>query len=208
VTDAPIAGWYPDPRNASAQWRWWNGRGWTDDTSPRTDVRRAPDWSDVAASPYRSTLSTAQTVRTTQTGGANTPWIWLLAFSAYIYGLVAGVLQGVGLVLLRGDAAMSQLVGAGALLIALIPLIVFADLDGRRLRERGLPAPSALWVVLLTPLVYFAVRARKLKKVGARSRGPEIALLIVVGVQVVGGILAIYLALTVLPFLPGGPSLY
>ena len=206
MTDAPIPGWYPDPRNSDVEWRWWNGRDWTHETSPRrapeaaAPVRRAQDWGwdAPAAAPTAGTAPVS----------ANTPWIWLLAFSIYIYGTIAGILQGVGLFFVRGDTATSSLVGAGALVVALIPLVVIADRDGRALRKRGLPAPSSLWVILLAPLVYFAVRARKLKKVGARSRGPEIALLIVVLLQIVGAAASVYLALAVLPSIPGGPSLF
>jgi hypothetical protein len=142
------------------------------------------------------------------TASPNTPWIWVLAFSIYIYGAIAGVVQGVGLVLLGRDSATSLLVGVGALIVGLIPLVVFADLDGRQLRGRGLPAPSALWVIVLAPLVYFVVRARKLKRVGARSTGPERALLIVVAVQILGGIAAAVLAYSALQVLgSGGPAI-
>ena len=207
MTDAPIAGWYPDPRNADAAWRWWNGRGWTHEVAPRVvetvaaPVRRAQDWGWAAAPPAATPTYAAPS------SSPNTVWIWLLAFSIYIFGAVAGVLQGVGMVL-APDQATRLLVGVGALVIGVVPLWVFAELDGRALRTRGFEAPSVLWMLLLPPLVYFAVRARKLKRVGARSRGPETALLIVIVVQILSGIAAGLFAYSLLQaLLSGSPAL-
>lgn len=219
MTDAPIAGWYPDPRNTAAQWRWWDGRGWTPDTAPRATAlpRRAQDWGwetprDVEA-PVAGPAKAAKAVRAqkapkaakvSQWTSANTPWIWILAFSLYIYGIIAGGIQGTAGVLLASQPGTLQIVGGVALLVGFIPLVVFADLDGRALRKAGLPAPSALWVILLTPLIYFVVRGRKLRKVGARSLGPEITLFIVFALQVVAAVVVYLTSLALLSQLAPG----
>ena len=196
MSDAPIAGWYPDPRNADAEWRWWNGSGWTHEVAPRAvdvviaPVRRAQDWGWAAA-------PSAPPSYALPSSNPNTVWIWLLAFSIYFSGTISGALQGVGLVL-APDEGSRLLIGVGALVVGVVPLWVFAELDGRALRTRGFEAPSVLWMILLPPLVYFAVRARKLKRVGARSRWPETALLIVVAVQILGGIAVALLSYSIL----------
>lgn len=43
MTDSsqPVAGWYPDPENATAE-RWWDGTGWTDHRRPSTVPPVAP----------------------------------------------------------------------------------------------------------------------------------------------------------------------
>lgn len=43
MTDSaqPVAGWYPDPENATAE-RWWDGTGWTDHRRPSTVAPVAP----------------------------------------------------------------------------------------------------------------------------------------------------------------------
>lgn len=207
MTDVPIAGWYPDPRNTAAQWRWWDGRDWTPDTAPRASALpvRPQDWgwdtprvveapAVAAGKPAKAARAEkaprpAKADKTTQWTSANTPWIWVLAFSLYVYGIVAGGVQAAAGILLSGQADLLPIVSAAGLLVGFIPLIVFADLDGKALKRAGLPAPSALWVILLTPLIYFVVRGRKLRKVGARSSGPELALFLVIVLQVVAAVL-------------------
>lgn len=216
MTYAPIAGWYPDPRNAEAQWRWWNGRDWTHETAPRRSGIVAPVFAPTAAPVIPASAPMAPATGRTvyrepaapSVASPNTPWIWVLAFSVYIFAAIAGTVQGVAIVALPGDSATQTLAAGGALLLGLVPLWVFAELDGRALRARGFEAPSVLWMLALPPLVYFAVRARKLKRVGARSKGPEIALLIVVALQVVGGALGAMFAYSVIQaFLTGGPAI-
>lgn len=201
MTDAPIAGWYPDPENGAAQWRWWDGRDWTPETAPRAGapvVRRADwGWAEAPPAPTAAAPST----------NANTPWIWILAFSLYVWAFVAGLGQGIVYSLLPRTDPNFTLFGAAALVIGLIPLWIFADLDGRALRKRGFPAPSVLWMLLLPPLVYFAVRARKLKRASARSKGPEIALLIVVALQILAGIAGGLFAYSIFQtFISGSPA--
>lgn len=201
MTDAPIAGWYPDPRNTTARWRWWNGRGWTDDTAPRTDVRRAADWSDVAASPYRSTLST-------QAVSANNPWVWLLAFGWYVSGAI-GAVPEVALFLIfppaltNPDPASIIIPQAVGLAVGAASFLVFAELDRRALLRAGLPQVSPLWMLIIPPLVYFVVRHRRLAAVGASSRGPELALRIIVWLQVGSIVLSIALVMITLLWLGG-----
>lgn len=194
MSDAPIPGWYPNPSNSVAEWRWWNGSAWTSDITPRQDapVRRSLEWNNVNSAYRDDSLRSAPRV--------NTVWIWLLAFSSLIFGAVTTTAQAVFALVPSIDSATGALIGGVS---GLVLLLVFAHLDGRDLRRRGFEAPSILWMLVLAPLVYFAVRARKLKHVGAASKGPERALLIVIGVQILFGVaLAVLLVNGLLPDFP------
>lgn len=50
MTDSaqPVAGWYPDPEDATAE-RWWDGAGWTDHRRPSTVAPVAPPVTAPAA---------------------------------------------------------------------------------------------------------------------------------------------------------------
>lgn len=167
---------------------------------------------DAAASTYRApTTSTASVASPTTTSSAlvpttrrtaaaapkapaasaSTPWIWLLAFSQFIFAAIAGgvVYAAITLLSLQLTDPTLMLVGLGAVVVGFLPLLAFADRDRKTLAARDLPAPSALWMLLLPPIGYFAVRGRKLKAVGASARGPEIALFAVIMATVVGGAL-------------------
>lgn len=229
MSDAPIAGWYPDPRDA-AQWRWWNGADWTADTAARPAaptwpaptldpspasvapapvvpapvvpapddgapiVRRRTDWSDADVGSFRTAVPTAINAES-----ANTVWIWLLAFSVYVFGIPAGIANIAALLTLGSDPGALPLVAVITLVAGMIPLLVFAELDGRALRRRGHSAPSALWMLLLPPLVYFLVRRSKLKAEGARSFGPWVAMWIVLAATVIpailGGVLGVVMGI-------------
>lgn len=145
---------------------------------------------------------------TAVTESATTPWLWLLAFSLYIWGAVAGLLQGFVLpILLQSgmDVATLQLVGYGALLVGLLPVWVFAGLDIRTLGRRDLPTPSILWMVLLPPIGYFVARAAKLKPLGLTARGPQIALGVVTGLAVlalIAGVALFQSMITTLGIIP------
>lgn len=212
TTTAP-AGWYPNPLDAATQ-RWWDGVSWTEHVSPElptvqktveaTLVPAIPSvpWAQTGASrggaaypgtgyarigspgsPYQGTPASWST--TVQS--PNTVWIWLLAFGPYIsavaIGVAQGVLLGIGMAAVGGGSPPAAM-GLLGLVIGMVPVWVFAGLDIRSLRQRGYQTASILFMLLVPPLVYFAARARKLKRDGVRSRGPEIAFLIVVAVYI------------------------
>lgn len=225
MSDEPIAGWYPDPRNSAAQWRWWDGRQWTDDTAPRGDAppARPKDWGWDApverpapgkGKPPKQPKA-ARTPRATRepkvaverAASANTGAIWVLAFAPWLYLLtVGGVFLG-ATALLGSDPTMLPLLGAGAAVVGLIVLVIIAELDGRALRARELSAPSSLLVVILAGVLYFAVRARKVAADGARSRGPAITFVIVIVLTLLaGGAVALFFASLVAVFAPGSPA--
>jgi len=273
MTDAPIAGWYPDPQD-SASWRWWSGTGWTSDVTsraaaaPEAAPARPADWGwpdspntfttavepeapakvrtkkpklskaerqaeavaepatsidgvtpSKASKPARASRNAPAPHPTTAppkvappraapvaTGveKANTPWIWILAFSAYIWGAVAGALQAAGLSLIGGTPDMLLYIGAAALIIALAPLWILADLDGRALRKRGFEAPSVLWMLLLPPIAYFLRRAALVKRKGGRSLGPQVALVIVTLSVIAGAVLGFSALVAALSMLANG----
>ena len=125
--------------------------------------------------------------------------------------LAGGLLQFV-LPLFADEAADTLLLVAIALLVVpVVPLWIFADLDGRALRKRGFDAPSVLWMLLLPPLAYFVSRAVLLRRAGASSIAPLIALIVVLAlvaaavVLLLSAILAILTGMGVtLPGLPLG----
>ena len=190
MSDATLAGWYPDPIASATSWRWWNGADWTQDTAIRADRQIKPaDWGWDTVFAERAALATAEK--------AGTPWIWLLAFSAYIWAGIVGAVQVFALPAIAAQGSdLTILVGAGSLLVALIPLWILADLDGRALRKRGLAAPSVLWMILLPPVAYFIRRRVLVGRAGARSRGPELLLLIATAVLVAGAMLKFPLLFT------------
>ncbi len=134
---------------------------------------------------------------------ANTIWIWLLAFSFYIWGIVGGIanfaaLTVVGTGTVAADPSALGLVGLVTVVAGLVPLWVFAGLDRRALAARGLEGPSILWMLLLPPIGYFVARGRKLAAQNARSRGPRIALTVVTVIQVAAFALGTFVAVTML----------
>lgn len=236
MSDAPIAGWYPDPKSPAAQWRWWDGTEWTAETSARPDapVARAKDWGwdtpVVAEAPPAKGKSSkapkepkepkaAREPRAAkaprepkpvaeQHTSANTGAIWLLAFAPWLYAIIAGALFTAGTYALGTDPSMLPLLGAGAGIVALIPLVIIAELDGRALRKRELPAPSSLLVVILAGLIYVLVRSRMLRAEGARSRGPEVALVIVWILTLLAIVAAGLFATSLIAvFSPGSPAI-
>lgn len=224
MSDAPIAGWYPDPRSPAAQWRWWDGSEWTAETSARPDapVARAKDWgwdTPVVAEAPPATGKPIKAPREPKTPrepkavadqptSANTGAIWLLAFAPWLYAIIAAALFAAGTYALGTDPSMLPLLGAGAGVVALIPLVIIAELDGRALRKRDLPAPSSLLVVILAALIYVLVRSRMLRAEGARSRGPEVALVIVWIITVLALAAAgLFSASLIAVFAPGSPAI-
>lgn len=225
MTDAPIEGWYPDPRSPTAQWRWWDGQQWTADTAPRADAPpvRAKDWGwDVpperAATPAGKPAKAArepkaprepkqQKAAVEKGESGSTGASWVLAFAPWIYLALVGALFTAGTYALGNDVTMLPLIAGGAGVIALVPLVVIAELDGRALRARELPAPSSLLVIVLAGFLYFIVRARGLATAGARSRGPLITYVVVAVITLLAaGAVVLFFASLVAVFAPGSPA--
>jgi Protein of unknown function (DUF2510) len=131
----------------------------------------------------------------------NTVWIWLLAFGPIITAVAVGVAQGVLLSIGMASVGAENTppaLGLLGVLIGLVPVWVFAGLDIRMLRERGYHTAGIRYMLIVPPLLYFAMRARKLKQDGVRSRGPEIALLIVIAVYIGNAIIGAIIAASML----------
>ena len=168
ATALPPAGWYPDPMDAGARRRWWDGAGWT--AHVRDVTPEPPSLGTPLVPPVAQTVSSSEGARraggyepqpsrevwhaTEPTmvvqGSAQTLAGWLFALSPLWVGGVA-----VGLTLLLPFVDRGYLV-LPAILVALGLTFGLARLDGARLAARGYDAPSPGWVLL--PIVYFIVR--------------------------------------------------
>ena len=217
MTDAPIAGWYPDPRNADAEWRWWNGRDWTHETAPRSaevvaPVRRAQDWgwetpSTAATQGYRTQTSHAPTA------APSAGWTWFMVFGGYVWSFFAAVFQLIGLVAFGyapvgsavgveyGQSDLVIIVSLAAWVVAVIPMLVFAELDNRSLKAHGLSAPSGLLMFVLPNFVYYLVRRSRLARSGVRFRAADIVFFVIYGLQAAGLVIGIVMLLALLPLL-------
>ena len=140
ATPSVAAGWYQDPSNA-AQQRWWDGTQWTE---------------QVSAPAYGSPQAYEQLKAPAGTSG-NTPWIWLVVFLPLL-GLLPLFFIDIGgyledSILYAGDpnGAMrsvvefytqpAMLLALGLSFVVLVGTILFAYLDWRELKRRGVPAP-------------------------------------------------------------------
>ena len=142
--------------------------------------RPAKDTAPARAERVAPAERPARAARAERGASATTAWIWLLVFSPLIYGILVGALQQYVFPYFADQAQDTQLlVGIGTLVLPLVLLWVFAELDGRTLRKRGFEAPSVLWMLLLPPIAYFVRRWALLKRSGARSFAPALALFIV-----------------------------
>jgi hypothetical protein len=217
VTDAPIAGWYPDPRNTDAEWRWWNGRDWTHETAPRTPavvrpVRRAQDWGWETPS---AAASGPGAYRTQAIAPVAPPagWTWFMVFGGYVWSLFAAVFQIIGLVAFGygpvgsvvgveyGQSQLAFIVSLAAWVVAVIPMLVFAELDNRSLKAHVLSAPSGLLMFILPNVVYYLVRRSRLARAGVRFKVPDIVFFVLYGLQVAGFMFGVFLIVTTLPLM-------
>lgn len=164
------AGWYPDPGEPD-QLRWWDGTEWATDTvAPRTSV--AVDDPEPAPAPGAAR--------------AGTVWIWA-AIAASVLPLYTGAfLDGEAVARLFGEASaaltpagwivagLSLLVVVDLVLIALA--VLFARLDHRALRRRGIPSPFGWgWAALAfvaTLGVYVAGRTFVVHRETGRGLAP------------------------------------
>jgi hypothetical protein len=215
TTATAPAGWYSNPSDETTQ-RWWNGIAWTEHVSagpPVPLVAAVPLLPSVPSEPLVASVPSVPAIPSVpwaQTGydnratatawvpttvqSPNTVWIWLLAFGLFISAFSVVVAQGLLLAIVGAGSSAPVAIIVG-FIIGLAPVWVFAGLDIRALRHRGFQTASILFMLLIPPLVYFAARARMLKRDGVRSRGPEIAFLIVMaislGSRIIGAIGAV-----------------
>jgi hypothetical protein len=155
VTNSEIArtpaGWYPDPEGVQRQ-RWWDGEKWTADVAP------------VAPQPY-----SVDRPRLSAPAGTdwNTPWIWLVLFVPLLPILPLLLLDWSLLVdidpgslepdldsqfaIYTSPAYLASVIG-GWLAWALA--VLFAFLDWKTLRDRGVSSPFHWAWAFLSSLVY------------------------------------------------------
>lgn len=157
------AGWYPDP-NAPGGQRWWDGTQWTEHVG-------AP----AAAQPFAPAAAPAGT----KTG---TVWIWLIVllpllslislftvdWKAYLDESLAAALSNdprdatsASFALLRQPGYLLS-VALGWILYGVT--VVFAALDVRELKKRGVPQPFHWAFAFLTSTVYVIGRSVVVKR--------------------------------------------
>jgi hypothetical protein len=150
ATPSIPAGWYQDPSNASLK-RWWDGTQWTEQVSApyvQGEQQRAPEGTEV-----------------------QTPWIWLnvllpvlglipLFFMDFSSLFRQALEDPTGMSSLQGQLAFYTSPAAivstvlGWLLVGVT--ILFAYLDWRELKRRGVPAPFH-WAFAFLGLAGFGV---------------------------------------------------
>ena len=162
--NAPVAGWYPDPSDAT-RLRWWDGAQWTASQQP------APGYAQQTAPAYTAAPAYAAEPAVRRDILTNTVWIWLVVLLPLL-GLVPLLfVDWAGYVptpesLSGGSAAaldeqMRRTLDAmnGTIWISLFGLlisaltIVFAWLDWRELRRRGVDRPFHWAWIFLTLVV-------------------------------------------------------
>lgn len=145
------AGWYPDPSNA-AQRRWWDGT----------------QWSEQVSAPYLG----AEQQKAPEGTNVQTPWIWLNVllpllslvslFAIDINGMMRDILANptdpnaqlqAQLAIYTNPAFLITSVLSWLLIAA---TVVFAYLDWRELKRRGVPAPFH-WAFSFLAVVGFGV---------------------------------------------------
>lgn len=145
------AGWYADP-GEPGQLRWWDGTDWATDTVATPASAPAASPAPAPAPAPAAAASTAGPAR------AGTIWIWL-AIAASALPLYTGVCLDTAAFARLGGSS-SGLTPAAGIVAGLASLIVvdlvlgafavlFAWLDHRALRRRGIEAPFAWgWAAL------------------------------------------------------------
>ena len=205
ATVAPVvavaaAGWYPVAAG-SAQQRWWDGTRWTDHVyDPATAIPVAV--ATVAAAPLRA----AEGVR------PGTVWFWLIAVGAPVLQILALIPTSFWFNSILGANFEDPTAVIGAefnptyLVVLLSSLllyaycIVFAALDWRELKARGVPRPfhwawSFLILAVSFPVVYVIGRT----VVARRRTGSGLApLWVFVGLEVVAFIANVVFGIVVL----------
>jgi hypothetical protein len=124
----------------------------------------------------------------------NTLGAWLIAFCVLLV-LVPAVLIGFfeGAAAAAGKGSVNQTTLSATGLIADVVfaglLLLFAEMDRRKLRSYGFVHTAAIWWVLLTPLVYLILRGSSIRReTGRGGYGPLIGFLCTIGFFVVAAI--------------------
>ncbi|WP_413355222.1 DUF2510 domain-containing protein [Microbacterium sp. 1P06AB] len=144
MTRQAPAGWYADP-GEPGQLRWWDGSDWATDTVAPQNAAPTP-----AAAPAPQVPSPAPASRLRP----GTVWIWL-AIVASVLPLYTGVFFDAASLARIDGLTPSGGIAAGLVLLVAVDLVLvaiavlFAWLDRRALRRRGIDAPFAWgWAAL------------------------------------------------------------
>jgi hypothetical protein len=186
------AGWYPDPEGAQRQ-RWWDGERWTADVAP------------LAPQPY-----SVDRPRPSAPAGTdwNTPWIWLVLFVPLLpilpllfldWSLLVDIDPGSPepdldsqFAIYTSPAYLASVIG-GWLAWALA--VLFAYLDWKTLRDRGVPAPFHWAWAFLSSLVYAIGRG---VVTNSRMGKGIVVVWVAIGTIVLGVIVGFVIAATVI----------
>jgi hypothetical protein len=200
------AGWYPIA--GTSQQRWWDGARWTEHVyPPAAAVAPAVPVAAVQA----TTPATYTALRAPEGTKPGTVWFWLLAVGAPVLALLDLVPTSIYLSQLVGtDLADPTAIAADtfspAYLIALLSgwftyavCIVFALLDWRELKARGVPKPFhwawSFFVLLVGwPAVYMIGRTVVVKR---RTGGGMAPLWVFIGLEVVTFVVTLVIVITV-----------
>ncbi|MCM3697266.1 DUF2510 domain-containing protein [Microbacterium oleivorans] len=156
------AGWYPDPGEPD-QLRWWDGTDWASDTvAPRTPVAvdeaapppsraAAPAAAPAAPAAPAEAPAPAQAPAPTATPRPGTAWIWAAIVASALPLYTGSLVDGEAVARLLGQASTALTpagwIVAGLSLLLIVDLILvalavlFARLDHRALRRRGIASP-------------------------------------------------------------------
>lgn len=178
----PPAGFYPDPSGGPGR-RWWDGRQWTD------RVEQAY----TGAAVQQPAL--AEGTRT------DTVWIWVLVLIPLLNLLATALFDWRGYVQSSLDSSLSQDPNAsltqftypGYALVQLLNFlvygatVVFAWLDWRALKQRGIVKPFHWAWAFLSSIVYVIGRSVVVRR---RARGGLAPLWVFIAVVVVGFVIS------------------
>jgi Protein of unknown function (DUF2510)/Domain of unknown function (DUF4333) len=187
----PPAGWYPDPMDAQRQ-RWWTGAEWTDHLvdpatgSPLSEAVETPGPDPaqrvyVPMADYDASAWTSSTALNSTPGSGYTLAIWLLACTPILYFIliVAEYRLALNATPSVQTSLSADISGLVVLTIVLAVWVLLAIWDYATLKNRGLPAPTPVWV-LLSILAYFIARRIVLKRVDVRANAPGNVLVLLV----------------------------
>jgi hypothetical protein len=194
ATATAPAGWYPVAAGSSQQ-RWWDGSQWTE------HVYGAPASQPGAG----GAVAAGPALRAAAGVKPGTVWFWLLAVGAPVLTILDLIPVSIYLSqVIGGDttdptAIAANTFSAGYLLVLLsgwfiyAVCIVFALLDWRELKARGVPSPFhwawSFFVLLLGwPAVYVIGRSVVVKRRTGAGLAP---LWVFIGLEVVAGIVTL-----------------